>query len=80
MHRSQPSSRVAANVRAELARRRLTGSDLAKAIGLTQGSLSRRTTGVQPFSIDELHDVADFLGVSVVDLLGHEPQRLDATG
>jgi transcriptional regulator with XRE-family HTH domain len=63
---------VAGAVRAELARRRLTQTDLAAALGLSQQAASRRLAGKVPFDIDELSRVADLLRVRLVDLLPAE--------
>jgi transcriptional regulator with XRE-family HTH domain len=63
--------KVAAEVRAVAARKRVTGQRLAHAVGMTPMSMSRRMTGHQPFDIDELAAVATALGVRVEDLLPH---------
>ena len=60
---------VAAEVRAQAARKRITGAKLAAALDMSAMSMSRRITGRQPFDIDELADVARVLGVRVQDLL-----------
>lgn len=54
---------VAGHVRAELARQRISGSGLAKALGWPPGGLQRRLTGKVPFTIDELDAIAKLLGV-----------------
>lgn len=64
-----PAERVAAEVRAYLARQRKTQGDLAVALGISQQSVSRRMTGAQPFDVDELHRIAAWLGVPVSALL-----------
>ncbi len=64
------AARVAASVRAEMARRRVTQSDVAKALGMKQTAVSRRLTGQVPFDVNELTAVAAFLGVPVAALLG----------
>jgi transcriptional regulator with XRE-family HTH domain len=63
--------KVAAEVRGEAARRRVTSARLAAALDVSTGSMSRRMTGKQPFTVDELALVADTLGVQVEDLLPH---------
>lgn len=52
---------VAATVRAECARRRLTQATLADALGLSQAAVSRRLAGTTPFELDELAVVAPLL-------------------
>lgn len=64
-----PGERTAGAVRAELARRQLSGRDLAKALGWSFTTTSRRLNGSYPFDIDELVAVADYLGLSPADLL-----------
>lgn len=61
--------RTAGAVRAELARRRISGRDLAAGLGWSVGLTARRLRGECPFDIDQLVAVADFLGVSVADLV-----------
>jgi transcriptional regulator with XRE-family HTH domain len=68
MDLATPAERVAATVRAELARRRKTQAGLARALGLQRTSIHRRMTGEQAFRVDELHVVADYLGIPVTDL------------
>lgn len=61
---------VGANVRAELARRSLSQSDLAAHLGLSQAAISRRLSGHTAFDVNELASVAAWLGVSASSLLG----------
>lgn len=56
---------VAANVRAELGRVNSSQSKAAAAIGMSQAALSKRLAGRLPFTVDELGDIADYLGVPV---------------
>lgn len=58
-----------ATIRAELARRRISHSDLAAAVGLSSPSLSRRLTGKYSWSLDELLKIAAFLDVEPAALL-----------
>ena len=67
---STPAERVAATVRAELARHRKTQSGLADHLGYGRTSLHRRMTGEQPFDIDEIHKIATYLDVPVTALIG----------
>jgi transcriptional regulator with XRE-family HTH domain len=61
---------VAANVRAELARRRVRPDDLATALGISRSALHRRLTGEVPFDVNQLQTVAGHLGVASAELLG----------
>ena len=63
------SERVAANIRAELARRSLSQTDLARMLGTTQQAISRRMSGKVPFNTDELNAIAKQLGVPVASLI-----------
>lgn len=63
---------TAGTVRAELARRRISGRELARALGWSLSTTARRLSGTHPFDVDELAAVADYLGVPVSTLL---PQR-----
>lgn len=60
---------TASAVRAELARRRLSGRDLAKARDWSERTVRRRLAGEVPFTVDELTEVARYLEVSPADLL-----------
>lgn len=57
---------VAAEVRAEMARQRLTLRDVAGKIGMVHTSLHRRLTGKIPFDVGELARMADVLNVPVI--------------
>ncbi|QQU08589.1 helix-turn-helix domain-containing protein [Mobiluncus curtisii] len=80
------ASTVAANIRAESARRGYSQSELGRALGITQSQVNRRWRGVIPWQLDELDAVAYLLGVSVIELvtpprggLGYEKlPRLDS--
>lgn len=67
------TQRVAANIRAELARRKLGGVDLARVLGMSQAAASRRLTGEVPFGINEVAVTADWLGVDMVALFSESP-------
>lgn len=60
-----PTSRVADNVRAEMARRKVTQRDLAEGLGLSQASVSKRLMGAVPWDVNELAAVASLLGVEL---------------
>ena len=66
------TERTAAAVRAELARRKINGAELALALGWNRTTTWRRLAGKYPFDIEQLAAVADFLGVPLTDLL---PER-----
>ena len=56
---------IAAEVRAQLARRRLSGVRAARALGWTQNYISRRISGAVPFTVADLDALADLLEVPV---------------
>ena len=61
--------RVAAEVRAEMARQKRTGVELAAVLRCSQQSASRRLVDGQGLSLDDLPLIADWLGLKVTDLL-----------
>lgn len=63
---------IAAEVRAEMARQRKTGVELAALLDVSQQAASRRLAGAVPFSMDEIVVVAQWLGVEVVTLIPRE--------
>jgi len=63
---------VAAEVRAALARKRISQRQLANLLGLTQPVVWRRLRGDVAFSVDELQAVAEALEVPVSSLIGGE--------
>jgi transcriptional regulator with XRE-family HTH domain len=66
------SQHVAAEVRAHLARQRISGRRAALMLGWTPPYLSRRLTGEIPFDVDDLAKVADLLGVPIATFFdGH---------
>lgn len=67
--RNSVRERVAGAVRAEVARQRRSRLDLARAIGVSRATVDRRLAGEQDFTVTELQDAADFLGVKAADLL-----------
>ncbi len=67
-----PQSDVAGNIRAELARRKRTQTGLAERLGMKRQNLSQRLHGRVPFRLHELQTAADYLDMSLVDLIGTE--------
>lgn len=60
---------VAANVRAELARRNISGRSLALALGWTASSTARRLSGATPLTVDDLSQIAAHIGVAPAHLM-----------
>lgn len=67
------TDRVAAQIRALMAARRLTSAELGKALGISQSSASRRMVGDGTFNLDEIQATADWLGVSITDIITPVP-------
>lgn len=63
------TGRVAATVRAELARRRISQTAVSERLEMSQASVSRRLTGDTPWDINELAAIADLIGVPLALLV-----------
>jgi hypothetical protein len=61
----EPHELVAAEVRAELARKQLSGVRAARALGWTQNYLSVRLRGMVAFDVTDLMKIAELLEVPV---------------
>lgn len=61
---------VADNVRAEVARARLTQARIAHTLGVSQQAVSSRLNGRTPFALEELVSLAALLDVPLSTLLG----------
>lgn len=68
---------VAASVRAFIARAGVSKSHVAREIGIAQSTFSRRTTGAEPFDTDELGALATYFGVTLVDLVAGNIDRIE---
>lgn len=60
---------VAAEIRGLIAKNRGKQADLAEVLGMAQSSLSRRLSGLLPFTLGEAQQVADHYGVPLASLL-----------
>ena len=67
-----PTAKTGENVRAEMARRGVTQTTLARKIGLSQAAVSARIKGKTPFDINELCLIASVLNVPLTALLPTE--------
>ncbi|MDR0848433.1 MAG: helix-turn-helix transcriptional regulator [Propionibacteriaceae bacterium] len=63
------TEQVAAKVRAEMASRRMTITNLSDATGIAHKTLSRRLSGKSAWTTDELYSVAKSLGAPIGQLL-----------
>jgi len=73
--RTALSEAVAEEIRATLARRRMSASALARALGKSQTYVWRRLSGETAFDTDDLERIAGVLRVAVVDLLPEDVRQ-----
>lgn len=66
---------VAANVRAEMARAGIRQKEILDLLDMDRTTLSKRLNGHLPFSADELHLIAEHLGIEAALLLGATSQN-----
>ena len=59
----RPDDLVAAEIRAEIARQRVSHAALAAKLGVSRPYLSRRLSGETPLSVADVARIADALGV-----------------
>ena len=64
---------VAANVRAEAARRGYSQVSLGRALGLSQGIITRRWKCAQPWTLDEIDALAYLFGIDPAALFRPAP-------
>ncbi len=60
--------RVAAEIRAEMGRKQISGRTLATRLGRSPNWVSLKVSGAQKLDLDELALIASVLGVTVIDL------------
>ena len=68
------TQRVAANVRAELAARQISGTALASALGIARSTMYRYLDGTSPWPVNSVEAVANFLEVPVQSLFAERGQ------
>lgn len=64
-----PAEETASAVRAELARRKITGRKLAEDMGWSHSHTNRQLNGKYSFRIDQLAAIADYLGCPLSELI-----------
>lgn len=69
---------IAAEVRAEMALKKVNVTQLASAADISRSRLHSRLSGSKPFDTDELTVVAAVLNVSVADLISRAESRAAA--
>ena len=91
MQQANFNETVAGEIRAELGRRKISQQELAGRVGWAGSQLSRRLSGIVPFSTDDIDRIADALGVSRDQLMsprlptgwhiaGEQPEAEDGDG
>lgn len=66
--RTSLSERVAEEIRAQMARKRMTGATLAKALKVSPAWISYRLSGKQAIDLNDLEAIAEALDVAVAEL------------
>lgn len=69
MQTNLPAGRVADEVRAAMARRRMSQMGLAELLGRSQAFVSRRLTGEIAFNVNDLAKIAEALDVPLAALV-----------
>ena len=72
------SERVAEEVRAEMARQKITVNALSEESGVPISTLRRSVNGQRPFTIQELFVITRLLETSVVDIVQRAEERTAA--
>ena len=70
---------VAGELRATLARKRVSAAEAARRLGWSQTYMARRVDGRAPLDVDDLERIAEVLEVTVADLLPRR-QRVVTNG
>lgn len=63
------SVKVAAEIRAEMARQKVSVNTLSEAVGIPLSTLRRSVNGTRSFTLDELHAVGEALGLRLSVLI-----------
>lgn len=63
------SQRIAAEIRAEMARQKISINQLAEDIGMPISTLRRSVNGDRPFTLDEFWEITSSLGIKPVEVV-----------
>lgn len=66
---------VAEEIRVLLARRKMSGAELARRTGIKQSTMSRRMTAETAFDMDDLEAIANVLDIQIGDLFPRQDGR-----
>lgn len=61
---------LAEELRAQLARKRMSGREMARRLHVSAQWMSQRTRGEIPLRADEMERIADTLGITIYELIG----------
>jgi transcriptional regulator with XRE-family HTH domain len=67
-----PTERVARTLRGKLAERRISGAQLARQLGWSQQSTSRRLNGSTPITVDDLAAICGVLQLPMADVVSED--------
>lgn len=70
------SERIAAEIRAEMARQMISNNALADEIGMPISTLRRSVNGDRPFNLDEFWAVAQALDLSATELVARSQDKV----
>ncbi len=70
MPMGEQTATLAANIRAEMGRRKMSQADLAAAVGISQPGVSKRLNGTVPWTFPEVVSVAQVFNVPLAVLTG----------
>jgi len=73
------TARVAEEIRALMGRRKVTGAQMAKALGVSAAWVSYRINGSVSPSVNDMDRIAAVLGVTVVDLFPRRDREATVT-
>lgn len=69
-HTETLSEAVARRLRGALGERQISGSELARKLGMAQTAVSRRLAGKIPLDVNELQHIEEATGITVAYLMG----------
>ena len=76
LHSKKPKLSVGLRLSDALASRNMTQRQLCRGIGMYEQTLSNKIHGRRPFTVSDLSQIANYLGVSTDWLLGREPTEV----
>lgn len=68
---------VSAEIRAEMGRLKMSGNQLAQAVGLSQNYVAIRLRDAKPFNLNDVHEIAHALGIDVFEIMVRAENNLD---